>query len=131
MALVDERREISAALIVAAAARETEDERREGELFIPVPLPELLLLLLLFSGGVAMVDRCWRGDADDERECGREFKSGGGMSLHTTACCSKDGSCELCENCRRRRRMMARSLGRCGGTIRRSSELRQEITFPT
>lgn len=67
---------MSAALIVAAAARETEDERREGELPMPrlVPAPELELELA--SGGVPMV-RCCKGDADVERDGGSEFKSGG------------------------------------------------------
>ena len=58
--LVEERREISAALIVAAAARDMDEERGEG-------------VSCRFGGANV---RGWIGEDDMLREGGSEFKSG-------------------------------------------------------
>lgn len=66
--VLEERRESSfwmPALMVADAARESEDERGEGE-------PGERWRGSVLAAGL----RVWRGEPDNERDGGREFRSG-------------------------------------------------------
>lgn len=70
--LVDERREswfCMPALMVAAAARDTEEERGDGDGVWRRKL-----------SGFAWKTRDWSGDPDGEREGGKEFRSGAIMA---------------------------------------------------